>query len=34
LKTVKTEAERQRISKLLVEEQQKQKDAGDEIEKE
>jgi hypothetical protein len=34
LKTAKTEAERQRISKLLAEEQQKQKDAGDEIEKE
>lgn len=29
LKTVKDEAERQRILKLLAEEQQKQKDAGD-----
>ena len=33
LKAVKTEKERQRILKLLAEEQQKQKDAGDEIEK-
>ena len=32
LKTVKDEAERQRILKLLAEEQQKQKDAGDKIE--
>ena len=32
LKTVKDEAERQRILKLLAEEQQKQKDAGDPIE--
>jgi rubrerythrin len=32
LKTVKNEAERQRILKLLAEEQQKQKDAGDPIE--
>ena len=31
LKTVKTEAERQQILKLLGEEQQKQKDAGDKI---
>jgi hypothetical protein len=29
LKTVKDEAERQRILKLLAEEQQKQKDEGD-----
>ena len=32
LKTVKDEAERQRILKLLAEEVQKQKDAGDKIE--
>ena len=32
LKTVKDEAERQRILKLLAEELQKQKDAGDKIE--
>jgi hypothetical protein len=32
LKTAKTEAERQQILKLLAEEQQKQKDAGDKIE--
>ena len=32
LKTVKDEAERQRIQKLLAEEQQKQKDAGDKVE--
>jgi hypothetical protein len=32
LKTVKDEAERQRILKLLAEEKQKQKDAGDKIE--
>jgi hypothetical protein len=32
LKTVKTEAERQQILKLLAEELQKQKDAGDKIE--
>ena len=32
LKTVKNEAERQKILKLLADEQQKQKDAGDEIE--
>jgi hypothetical protein len=32
LKAVKDEAERQRILKLLAEEQQKQKDAGDKIE--
>ena len=32
LKTVKDEAERQHILKLLAEEQQKQKDAGDKIE--
>ena len=32
LKTAKDEAERQRILKLLTEEQQKQKDAGDKIE--
>ena len=32
LKTVKDEAERQRIQKLLAEEVQKQKDAGDKIE--
>jgi len=32
LKTAKTEAERQQIRKLLAEEQQKQKDAGDKIE--
>jgi len=32
LKTTKDEAERQRILKLLAEEQQKQKDAGDKIE--
>jgi hypothetical protein len=32
LKTVKDEAERQRILKLLAEEQQKQKDAGDNVE--
>jgi hypothetical protein len=31
LKTVKTEAERQQILKLLAEEQQKQKDAGDKL---
>jgi hypothetical protein len=30
--SVKDEAERQRILKLLVEERQKQKDAGDEVE--
>ena len=29
LKTIKDEAERQQILKLLAEEQQKQKDAGD-----
>jgi len=32
LKTVKDEAERQQIQKLLAEEQQKRKDAGDKIE--
>jgi hypothetical protein len=32
LKTVKTEAERQKLLKLLAEEQQKQKDAGDKVE--
>ena len=32
LRTVKEEAERQRIQKLLAQEQQKQKDAGDKIE--
>jgi hypothetical protein len=32
LKTVKDEAERQKILKLLAEEVQKQKDAGDKIE--
>ena len=32
LKTVKDEAERRRIQKLLAEEQQKRKDAGDKIE--
>ena len=32
LKTVKDEADRQRIQKLLAEEQQKRKDAGDNIE--
>jgi len=32
LKTAKTEAERERIQKLLNEEIQKQKDAGDKIE--
>jgi len=32
LKTAKDEAERQRIQKLLAEEVQKQKDAGDKIE--
>ena len=32
LKMAKDEAERQRILKLLAEEQQKQKDAGDKIE--
>ena len=32
LKTVKDEADRQRIQKLLAEEQQKRKDAGDKIE--
>ena len=32
LKTVKNEAERQRILKLLAEEQQKQKNEGDKIE--
>jgi hypothetical protein len=32
LKTAKDEAERQRILKLLAEEVQKQKDAGDKIE--
>jgi hypothetical protein len=32
LKTVKGESERERILKLLAEEQQKQKDAGDNIE--
>ena len=32
LKTAKDEAERQRILKLLAEEEQKQKDAGDKIE--
>jgi hypothetical protein len=31
LKTVNDEAERQRLLKLLAEEQQKQKDAGDKI---
>jgi hypothetical protein len=31
LKTVKDEAERQRILKLLAEERQKQKEAGDKI---
>jgi hypothetical protein len=34
LKKVKDEAERQKILKLLAEEQQKQKDAGDKIEDE
>jgi len=32
LGTVKDEADRQRLLKLLAEEQQKQKDAGDKIE--
>ena len=32
LKVAKDDAERQRILKLLAEEQQKQKDAGDKIE--
>jgi hypothetical protein len=32
LKTVQDEAERQRILKLLAEDQQKQKDAGDKVE--
>jgi len=32
LKTVNDEAERQQLLKLLAEEQQKQKDAGDKIE--
>lgn len=32
LKTANDEAERQRILKLLAEEQQKQKDAGDKME--
>jgi hypothetical protein len=32
LKTVKTESEHQRILKLLAEERQKQKDAGDAVE--
>jgi hypothetical protein len=32
LKTAKTEAERQQILKLLAEEEQKQRDAGDNIE--
>ena len=32
LRTVKEEAERQRIQKLLAQEQQKQKDAGDNVE--
>jgi len=32
LKTVKDKADRQRIQKLLAEEQQKRKDAGDKIE--
>ena len=32
LETVKDEADRQRIQKLLAEEQQKRKDAGDNIE--
>jgi hypothetical protein len=32
LKTAKDEAERQRLLKLLAEERQKQKDAGDKIE--
>jgi hypothetical protein len=32
LKTVKEETERQRILKLLADEQQKQKNAGDKIE--
>jgi hypothetical protein len=32
LNTIKDEAERQRILKLLAEEQQKQKEAGDKIE--
>jgi hypothetical protein len=32
LKTAKTEAERQKILKLLAEEQQKQREAGDKIE--
>ena len=32
LKTVKDEAERRRIQKLLAQEQQKQKDAGDKVE--
>jgi hypothetical protein len=32
LKTAKTEAERQQILKLLAEELQKQKDAGDKVE--
>ena len=31
LRTVKEEAERQRIQKLLAQEQQKQKDAGDKV---
>ena len=32
LRTVKEEAGRQRIQKLLAQEQQKQKDAGDKVE--
>jgi rubrerythrin len=32
LKTTKDEAERQKILKLLAEEQRKQKDAGDKVE--
>ena len=34
LKTEKNEAERQRLLKMLAEEQQKQRDAGDVIEEE
>jgi hypothetical protein len=34
LKSAKDDAERQRISKLLAEEEKKQKDAGDKIERE
>jgi len=34
LKTAKTETERKQILKLLTEEQQKQKDAGDKVEEE